>query len=58
MVVFVLQYSKLQAEFSAVKTKLEKDLMTKTEEYEELRYLLFMSIEAVTLSKQQVCYWL
>lgn len=31
------QYSKLQAEFSAMKTKLEKDLMAKTEEYEDLR---------------------
>ena len=35
---FRQQYSKLQAEFGAMKTKLEKDLMAKTEEYEELRY--------------------
>ena len=35
--IFRQQCSKLQAEFSAMKTKLEKDLMSKTEEYEEMR---------------------
>ena len=36
--IFRQQCSKIQAEFSAMKTKLEKELISKTEEYEELRY--------------------